>query len=156
MVDMAGGIEAFELHDDPENPGADLGIDQSGEVTMRRDPETLYEGEELSRLLHGVEYDGPYMWMPDYISADPQGDPEMPTSEKYVNTLDSNYGHNSSTMIVGVTGTETSGIFNLAIFVNGLSTYFQPNIVLGTLDTFDVQSHWGSGVIFSNMIVDAL
>lgn len=34
--------------------------------------------------------------------------------------------------------------------INGDQVYHDPAAGL-TLNTFDVQSHWGSGVIFSNM-----
>ena len=76
-------------------------------------------------------------------------DPNAVESQDYIDTLTSNKGRQTAgdnTMEVIFSGTA------LTIKVNGTTLYQDLNAGL-SLAQFEAQSHWGSGVIFSEMDV---
>ncbi|QDU89085.1 hypothetical protein Pla175_24710 [Pirellulimonas nuda] len=73
------------------------------------------------------------------------------TAANYFQTLENNIARSDkvNSMIVDVV--KSGGVFTVTISLNGSISYMRSGIALQNLGAFDVQSHWGSGVVFSNM-----
>ncbi len=68
----------------------------------------------------------------------------------FVPPLAANVGRSQGSYTLDVTLGQT-GLYDVRIQVNGLTWEYEELPIL--LSEFQVQSHWGSGVIFSNMKV---
>ncbi|NOX56940.1 MAG: tandem-95 repeat protein [Planctomycetes bacterium] len=145
MIELAGGIDSFTK--DENAPRGPKGIDDNGMVDIMQ---TVFghvydfEDEPLSRLMSGVLYDGDYTKMTDFQA----GSVAEATSQDFIDTLARNAAHQgaSNRMEIIFSGTR------LTVKINGQVVYDDPNAGL-TLGQFLVQSHWGSGVVFSRMDV---
>ena len=140
MVQQAGGLAAFD-------PAQGAGIDENGMVAI--DP---YDTEELSRLMTGVRYAGDYAWMQD--------NPNFPVpppadASAFYQILENNHDRDNLVMKIDVTPVDVdNSIFSIDIDLDSDPTYEQvltlPQPPLGHPT---LQAHWGSGVVFSNVVI---
>ena len=140
-VDMNGGLPNFDPDDDDPDDGVPIG--DTGIVDYESTTRD-YEKEPLGKLMTGVEYYGlQYDEMDDFNFTTPSIDDE------FFDGLTDNYNRTNSHMKIDVTkvGTNT---YRLKIEVNGAVSYDE-QVTMTSLGQIDVQSHWGSGVEFSNM-----
>lgn len=145
MIGLAGGIDNFDL--DPGALNGPKGIDDMGRVDIMNDVfESNYdfEDEGLNQLMSGVLYRGDYPKMDDFQPTAPAA----PVSQDFINTLTRNAERQGSANHMEIIFSGAS----LTVKINGEQVYHDPSAGL-TLGTFNVQSHWGSGVLFSNMKV---
>jgi len=136
-VTMAGGLGAF-------NPPSGY-VQADGQI----DTNGNYAEEPLSRLMTGVRYDGDYAKMADNPDYPNFGDPD--DAGEYYTTLVNNEGRANGHMKIDVT--ELGGsTYTLSVYLDEESSpCYLENTTLTGFGTLDLQSHWGSGVIFSNM-----
>jgi hypothetical protein len=131
------GIDAF-------NPSMGNAIDDAGQVSFPwLDPNAKDEVETVNKLLNGVVYGGEERLM----TFNPNGEPQ--TAGAYFDVLNAAYNIAAAApatsrmeIIVDATG--------ITIKVN--NTVMYSDIYRGTAITaLELQAHWGSGVIFSNL-----
>jgi hypothetical protein len=153
VVGLGGSLGAFEY-----NPVTGTGINDDGEVAIRinpADPPT-YVTEPLNRLMTGVRYGGDYEFMADN-SWRLENPPRAPASAaEFYSTLVSNYNRPNDHMKIDVTRIDQSVYYGVDIYLDGeeepcYSEYVR--LKEAGIGALAVQSHWGSGVIFSNMSV---
>ncbi len=138
MIAEGGGENAFA----PPNGY----IQSSGDV----DTGGTYQTEGLNTLMTGIRYDGSFPSMQDFIDSNPD---DPPTASDYFQTLLINKGHANGHMKVSVE--KTGSTFTVSIFLDNSSTptYSQTGVTLTALNEFLIQSHWGSGVEFENLVI---
>lgn len=137
---MVGGIkvEHFIDHSYP-NVGTD------GKVDDVKVPS--FDAEPLSKLMSGVEYGGAYDKMADTGYAAPQN------AAGFLSAHQSNLGRINRHMkliLERLSPTE----FKLQVILDGQLVYKEDLVT--AIMKFSLQSHWGSGVSFSNMKVSKL
>ena len=152
-VNMAGGISAFS-----PSVGGIIDTDSGPGITAKANinaPEN-YNDEELSRLMTGVVY-GPTHH--DYGNAKDNPDrPNLPTSlDRYWTMLASNEQRANGKMRIRF---DPAGNGTLTVFLDGATgtnwSYQDTSFSPMSLTELIVQSHWGSGVIFTNMDIKKL
>ena len=140
MVGKGGGITAF----DPDQSGY---VQSDGDV----DTDDDYETEPLNKLMTGVLYDGDYAKMADNPDFPDDDDPD--NKDEYFDTLENNYGRTNGHMRITVT--KCASMYTISVYLDDEPTAcYSDTITLSAFSTIDLQSHWGSGVIFSNMDMD--
>lgn len=144
MVENAGGVNAFD-------PGQGGEVDGSGNV----DTIQPFEVEAVSTLMTAIRYDGDYTKM---LADNPvlPGSPD--TAKEFYDTLKSNYDRHASNnqMKVEVTRLDPQQTTYTLEIYQGLTLVYSEDIALTTsIGKLDLQSHWGSGVIFSDMNIGA-
>jgi hypothetical protein len=136
MIDVGGGLQVF-----------DGGIDNYGNVI---DPP--YLTEPLNRLMTGVKYGGDYSKMSDYNAVNPS---DPPTSGDFYQTLVNNASRGSGHMTIEATLTGAA-TYAVGIYIDGSLTYYDDGESIENLNQIYLQSHWGSGVVFSNLNITQL
>jgi hypothetical protein len=139
MVAEGGGLAAF----DPDEGG---GINGSGVVSIGP-----YASEDLSKLMTGVAYAGDYEKM-----ADNPNEPNVPGSaDDYFELLENNVAHTNGQMKIDVTKTGDDYVLEVYLDESENWSYRDADFPLSSFTTLDLQSHWGSGVIFTSMDIIA-
>ncbi len=137
MVNRGGGLDEF----DPSQGGY---VQSDGIV----DTDDDYVEEPLKRLMTGVIYAGDYAKMadnPNYPTAPPS------SAGEYYATLENNEGRTNAHMNIDVTNVSGT-TYTVNIYLdNDPNVCYSENVTLTAFSTLELQSHWGSGVIFSNM-----
>jgi len=141
MVAEGGGLNEF----DPSQNGY---VRSNGDV----DTNDQYQTEALKTLVTGVIYNGDYDNMKDYQDVDPD---DPPTAQDFYDTLVNNYNRTNGHIKIDVTLVSGSTYTVNVYLDNEQQTCYSDAITLTSLATLNLQSHWGSGVIFSNMDVTA-
>lgn len=161
MVDRVGGLSKFQ-QTEPYQNGVKYGTNDlsNTEVDVRIQYDSdgdgdidandgNYEIEHLSQLMAGIEYDETdYGTIYDFT----KGNPSTPyTWQHFYAALVENYNRTNSSMKIDVT--QNGSLYTLAIFLDGSTTasYEKSGITLSSLNTLYLQSHWGSGVVFSDL-----
>jgi len=125
------------------------GIDSNGNVTKipvptsTTTPKEEYASEDLSKLMNGIGYGREYAKMKPYNQAGTGNT----SQNKYWNTLQNNVSNTglSNTMTIQKAVNNT-----LTVQLNGIADYYvDPSPVLGSDKHLYLQSHHGSGVIFT-------
>jgi hypothetical protein len=145
MIALAGGLDAFEL--DADAPRGPKGIDDAGKVDIMR---TVFgalhdfEDEPLNQLMSGILYKGGYAAISDFQPADQKA----PVSLDFIGALSRNAARQKASNRMEIIFSGTA----LTVKINGEQVYHDAAAGL-TLGQFDLQAHWGSGVVFSKMDV---
>lgn len=137
MVGLGGGVDEF----DPSQGGY---IQSNGNVNTGG----AYETEPLNKLMTGVIYNGSYGSMKDYQDVDPE---YPPTAQDFYDTLVNNNDRANGHMKI-VVSLVSGSTYTVNVYLdNEEATCYSETVTLTSLGALDLQSHWGSGVIFSNM-----
>jgi len=107
-----------------------------------------YEKEHLSTLMTAVRYGGDFANMPADYKTDGGGNPDYPA------TLESQYSNRTPARMV-IDAAKNGTTYTVIVTLGGVETYRGTGLSITGLDKLKLQSHWGSGVIFSNMNVTA-
>jgi len=150
------GLNAFK----PAADGGGGGIvvdDISGEGKVVVNDLTGNEREEIARLLTGVAYSRDYVGVTDAPNMPPiKKDRE---AEDYFQVLKAVYNRAGAAAGGNLKATYAGASSTLTIWLNGQQTYarnttdldFKPPV--GEVDKLQLQSHWGSGVRFKNIMI---
>jgi hypothetical protein len=141
------GGEAEEVPLDAFDPSQGGYIQSNGNV----DTGGAYTTEPLNKLMTGVIYGGDYKKMADW--GDSQNDPD--SAADYFSILENNYDRTNSHIKIDVTLVSGSTYTVNVYLDNEQQTCYSETLTLTSLATLNLQSHWGSGVIFTNMDVTA-
>ena len=154
-VALAGGIAKFDPALGGTNVLADgkIDIDNKSAVNVTHDFADVadeatffagrpFEPRHLHGLLTGVEYGGAYRNMTDTGNDDPANGAEFYAALKE--------NHDRTNAKIKVDVYEENGAFQLRIYLDGLLTYAE-SINSWQASPLWIQSHWGSGVMFSSM-----
>jgi len=156
MVDRIGGVEILE----PDYAGGSVITVQGSTPKLQV---TDYETEELSKLLNGVRYGhSNFTSMSDYLDVcvdHPNASPQ----EIYAYTLKKNYDNCQTTnhmKIIWIPSSSTNSVWTgtVRVYLNDMQNVyyeeagieFNPN---GNSYRICLQSHWGSGVRFSPVVL---
>jgi len=143
MAAMAGGITVANFVDSD----ADKNLDED-DVSV-----TGYSVKEpLNKLMTGVEYGGGYDRMADTGSAKP---PDVPNAAFFFAAFGNNKARANGHMKL-VVKREDANSFKMQIYLDGGKTHSYEEVIATGIEKFQFQSHWGSGVLFSNMKVRKL
>lgn len=134
-IGYAGGVTNFN----PSPPYYGY-VQSSGNVDTNGD----FETEPLNKLMTGVKYGGDYDNIKDYQDVDPD---DPPTAQDFYDTLVNN-GSNTNGHIK-ISWNASTYMLNIYLD-NAIQASYSEFLVL-SVAKLDLQSHWGSGVIFSNM-----
>jgi hypothetical protein len=105
--------------------------------------------EQVNTLMAAVRYGGGYQYMADWGDTTLPAQ-NLPTSvDDFYSILTRNAGHNAGHMTIEVQ--EASGNFAVTVSIDGIRTYFEGGIAM-TIAPPRLQTHWGSGVVFENVI----
>ena len=125
-----------------------------------------YETEPVNRLMTGVLYGGQYGWeeseerMADWPK-NQLGEPEPKSLANFCTTLQNNCNRENTAMKIDVTvtgGGENGEPVECTVYIylwdsnanDWEQTYVEEGVTLTSLEYIGLQSHWGSGVEFSN------
>jgi len=143
MAAKAGGLATLQSY-----------VTADGDVDF---PDTLnptYETEPVNKLMTGVLYGGDYFSMTDLPAT---ASPPTITQAEYQATLGNNWNRDNAEMTIDVTQTSSDpngpDEYKIIIYVDGAKTYEQTDVSLESLNTLSLQTHWGSGVVFSDMSI---
>jgi hypothetical protein len=145
LIALAGGLDAFQL--DQNAPRGPKGIDAAGKVDIMR---TVFgalhdfEDEPLTRLMSGILYNSAFAAINDFQPADPAA----PVSQDFIDDLQRNAARQKASNRMEIIFSGTA----LTVNINGEQVYHDAAAGLA-LGRFDLQAHWGSGVVFSKMDV---
>jgi len=128
MVSVAGGLET--------------GIGNDGNVSVNG-----YQPESLNKLMTGVRYGGDYRYMNDWGN----GDALPTTGDGYHDILSNNTSRANTHIKIDLAREDDT--FTVTVYLDYQTQwcYRETGIALQNYGTILLQSHWGSGVIFSNM-----
>jgi len=94
-------------------------------------------------------YLGDYAKMADNPDYPDDGAPDDAT--EFTQTIQNNASHPNEHMKIDVTY-QSGSTYSIAIYLdNNPAPSYSDILVLGAIDVLNLQAHWGSGVIFSNM-----
>jgi len=145
MADRAGGLG--DLKSKIERSGSSAQIAVAG-----------YKAEDVNTLMTGVRYGGDYKCMNDWGgTALPAPNPPT-TVDDYYSILKNNATHTKSDdadskdnhMKIEVVKDNAPNKFTVTVWVNNQPTYQESGIVMA-IGFPHLQSHWGSGVVYSNL-----
>ena len=139
-VAMAGGLSAF----DPAPPN-DGYVKDDGNI----DTDDAYVDEFLNKLMTGVRYGGDYAKMADNPDHPNDGVPD--DAGEFYTTLANNEGRANAHMKIDVSDDTGAGHALDVYLDNDTDACYSEMVTLASYTTLNLQTHWGSGVIFSNM-----
>ena len=137
MVEVAGGSTG------------DIDFYYSG-VNAGKTSNSGYAEEYLSTLMHGVRYGGDYSLM----TADYETEGGNPDYDAILASQFDRYDEDEQegSMIIDVTKNALD-LYDVTVTVDNTVTYEGEDLDISSLTDIQIQSHWGSGVEFRNVIV---
>lgn len=124
--------------------GHRLQVQDNGDIKIIQDPENPKPfSEPLSKLMVGVRYGGDYRNMKDW-----DRDTNPTNAADFESILDQNR-RRAGRMKIEVT--QADGTYLVKVSIDGVTTYEETGISLVT-ELPHLQSHWGSGVVFENVV----
>jgi hypothetical protein len=121
------------------------------DTTTGKTDHDIYADEHLSTLMHGVRYGGNLTNMVEHYVDDGAGNPDY---DAILASQYNSYGGVRSGVIEIDAVKDANGLYTIAVHVNGVLTYEAAGLTIDGVDKIELQSHWGSGVRFTNLYMD--
>lgn len=141
MVDWGGGLTQFEHH-----PAFHTGLQDNGDLVIPPN-----ETEPLNTLMSGIVYGGDYRQMADWGD-----DVNLPdTWHEFYSILVNNKSRANGHMEIDVSRIDSTPYYIVDIYLDGSAVPCYSDCVhlTGAIGQLSLQSHWGSGVEFSDMSI---